>query len=280
MSDKTIWLLKIGGAVLLLCAAVLLYMWAFGSKESTPDDLTPSDVIENPADSTEAGGEPGGEVAAPTIEPDPDYEDYEPADDMFNITDSGYVNRVLSYEYNGDGDTISVGVDVQNADAIYLNLICSVATPESKVGFYFDAGGLMVQYSDTDYQGINDAKNSGESNVIMDKMNGRDYELMTPASFRDESRYGAKWQGSVNEDTTIYFRAVRLNDGVILAIFRLDIKYNAEKNAYEIVSLYSADVTATGELTESDREFIVTDAIDFMTTGRGPNVGLATTDWE
>lgn len=273
--EKLLWLCKIGGVVLVVCAIFFAIITMRRPIEPDPSN-EPTSNLSNP-DNPLNQLEPDVSGEQPK-----DYEEIENASGISSLSDAKYLNStVLTYTYNARGGTISLGVSSpEDGDAIYLNPVCSEATEESKVGFYITSSTFYISYSDSDYQEAAAAKNYSESNVLLNKQNGRDYSLMTPASYRGESEYGAKWQGSMNEGTKLYIRAIRLNDGVLLAICRADIIYSESKGTYELVSLYSADATSTGELSVTDRDTIVWDAIDFMTSDKGPNVGLADADWE
>lgn len=193
---------------------------------------------------------------------------------QYNIP--SYENKELVYDY-GEG-TVTVGTNTPSReDGIQLDFACSEASADTPMGFYLQAESIPPL---SDF-GPNDLKTASEQDVGSHCfiIPTRFYEKVIPAAPTD-TLMGTVWRndmsaiwGTYPEDR-IHVRMINLKTGELVTVFVLNIAYT--DGTYQIAGISGADVLETGDLTESEREYIVNDAIGYFTdASRGPTVSVA-----
>lgn len=303
MKNKFQAFVKIALVVVGICLICLLFMRACGGpRDDMPNVPSGSNVTDNgePSNSGDSGvqdgntGKPepdaGTQDQNPSASSEPGIDDYYPVDnpDATVIAQGKCRNdSIATYQYDSQGNTISLGVALaKDCEYIYLNPVCSEASPASKIGFFVSTSRVSVNMSDTQFASSDSPKNVNAANVILSADNGRDYDLMVPAAFTSEKEYGLRWKNNPMSDgksdtgTQIYLRAIRLSDGMIVASCRADILYDSKSDLYMIGTISSNDVSDTKDLTEDERNAIVSDAFDFIYSAeRGPGLTESQTSW-
>lgn len=172
------------------------------------------------------------------------------------VTDAAYKNdKMVTYAYNADGDTITFGVASGDSDMVYLNPVASSATEKQPVGFYLTSERCPLVYSNNNWSSYDSWGTERGLNFIVH----HSYDELIPAAYTSNKDYGVGWRndflvdGKMDTGTTIYVRAVQIRSGKMLALCKVNITYDESSKSYYILSVENADVAATGEMNASDR---------------------------
>lgn len=163
-------------------------------------------------------------------------------------------NKVLSYTYGPNGETLYAGIDL-GADAaqsaLYLNITTTDGQNGVNMGYYLYSTpcNVMAQYGEW-----------GEQDGETDCMLLRTYDNRKPSTYKNEIECGAYWQDNrvgledtITGDADIYIRAIRLGPRKLDAICKLHVAYDKATDTYQMTSLEGTDVRETGYLTEEER---------------------------
>lgn len=182
---------------------------------------------------------------------------------------ANYDSTPVSYVYNDNGDTITVGVEgTTDGEGIYLIPSSSAANAYTRVGFYILRSNNL-EYGDT--LGVGTTSTGNTSNFVNFVIVNQTYDKLWAATYTDYS-YPVRWvdasraSGGITRSDTIYMRAVDLVSHDLLATFQVEISYNAETDTYYISDIHDSDVSTTGELSDEDRANLVSAAVNFITT--------------
>lgn len=251
---------------LAIAACIFVFLWLNGGEETNgPDVPEPSPsaavAVEPVGGGSGEDGENPGQGTPPPLMAPPDEPEYD-----INHFARYLNNKVLTY-YFGDGDYISLGVDLglnPYADAIYLNPYCSRAELGEDVAFYFytDSTPVTTFYtdpSDTAYQTVH--------NFALTT----DYNSMKPATYLDSQRCGTVWMDERMSEggyggADLYIRAVGVG-GNILALCKATINYDPINDTYQLMTLEGTDVRETGALDENDRAALLEWTFTRLSTG-------------
>ena len=233
----------IGSLCLLIAAAAFVLLSLLGTTSGT--------VASDPS--------PGEESSPPQIITLPTEEETIESSGQVPIGEGKYENgNLLSANYLTT--TIRIGTDQTGpGDKIYLNPTCTCGW-EGPVGYYIscDYGTLTTSSS----RG-GKAEKSGNY-ILCDRF----YDNTVPAQYRSPEDYGIAWSDnalshSPDGKTTISIRAFYLDTGVMGGIYRAEIQCDPQTSMYRLTDFYTADVQATGDLTELERVNLVDEAIAF-----------------
>lgn len=206
----------------------------------------------------------------------------EDASKIRNLGIGTYENgQSFAYTFESSNTTLTIGVkDTSLEDAIYLNPICTTRLSEN-VGIIAHTSRINLECSDTgkgsDASGA--AKQyPGEHTFLV---RNRTYDTLIKAQYTDPENYGIRWvntgeDGELKAGTTVDFLLVTVPGCYLIGICRIEIGFNPETNTYAIKSLVNADVAQTGEISPEMRDYLVSDAKDFICNkDRGPIMSIA-----
>lgn len=218
----------------------------------------------------------GGQENTEPVEQPADQQQVDTGPDSIQeSSEATYTNKVVSWKAQS-GKKISVGLDSDDSNYIYLNIHCEDASDGDEIGYYLKEGRGKLEYSD-------------ENNILTDCDSGTNvdhanffiprqlYDAVAAMEYVDDTNYGVRWSDDGSDGTTdgtmITVRAVNLKTAALIGIFDIVIDHNEKKNSYAITSVNSADVREYGLLDEEEREKAVKDAVDFAATTVFPNIG-------
>lgn len=175
-----------------------------------------------------------------------------------------YENKtVLSYKYDGTGNTISVGMkNGPTGNGIILNLNCSDSI---HAGYYIEPTTGSIQRSEEYASDLSYSDHKADKNFMI---TDRTYDKLVSAECHDAEHYGVCWlnktfgNAELNRGDTVHIRAVNLDTGNLLCILRLTIEYKDDH--FEISKLENADVHYTKELSDEERSKAIYTVTDFL----------------
>jgi len=181
----------------------------------------------------------------------------------------------LVYQYNENGDAITLGADLGSTDSmLYLNPVASITDEGRKVGFYISSSRVPVEIEEGTWQDLNAGINSSSSNFVINWT----YDELIPANYVSETQFGVGWvndtlyDGKQDTGADLYIRAIDLGTHQMLAIFKATIIFDPDTGCYALDSVQGNDVARTGELTMEDRTALLSDAYDLVSNETyGPN---------
>lgn len=270
----------VGLAFGLLVAIILAYL-LFGGKGPSQTTETPKETettttpISTPVPTLNVddgfisdGGTPSPEMTVPPIEDDFTEED---ASHSFDASVKYVNNRVLKWQYNDKGDYISVGVNNPSDDRyLYINPHVSIEenlvhSKGKEVGFYIVSTRCPVFCdAETRFEGEFSEQNEPHSSFLINKA----YDELKPAAYNDKNHFGVAWandvlyDGQLDVGTTLYIRAISLNEGMnLLASVQVDICVD-DHGRYYIDDIKDLDAVRTGYLSEEDKAELLDRAYD------------------
>lgn len=247
--------LIIGAVVLLAVFAIWMILRGGSRRNPQPEQTvspTPSMAVDDPVESN-SGSFIGGAVweSYPPVEPD--FVDTSSNEDTASLYQN---DQIFSIIYNEAGDTISVGLgDATQTKAIYLNF--HESSEERNIGYYVDSARNPVLHSpDMRWSDRYSEQNNEYHNFLIN----RTYDELVPAE--DTSVWWVNdllFDGKNDATTDLYVRAIDVDNGEMLATFRIEIANVL--NTFRIAAVTSTDVKNTGKMTEADRTLLLENAI-------------------
>ena len=250
MKEKLSLILKlvgVGAAIALIVLVILFFMKGCSPDNSEPTDTPPSAGTQDPANSSTPGPEQQGAADDP-------LESQAGTEDLEKVHGTYLNNKVLVYQVPTGGE-ISIGVQNDKTDGLYLNLQYSKASlelrggqyvfevfdPESAANFeYFDAPGAAPQ----------SIVNEENANLVLC---GHSYATAMSSVYENDTKYGVKWcrhgDDSPPGPAELFIRCYNPVSGTIVAVLRAGISMDEETETYELESLASNEVL---DVTESD----------------------------
>lgn len=279
MSKSKNILLTIAAALAFITVLVFI-LWKISSPPSTEEpeatQSPPSDAAETvrPEDIYDTQG---------SFIPDESFDQENP-----DIKDSSTYRNDGTFQCQfPSGGILSVGVQTNSDMALYINPHYTCTEDErvlgqdmTQFGFYITADSGDIQHSSSVSGSAVIPENYNEPDLLI---SDRTYDTLCPITYKDSIDYGIRWTGNLfyKADARLTIRVVRFPDGYLMGIAHADVIYDQNADTYSISDLYLADVSATGELSDSDRKDLVDRAIAFlMDTSRSQSFAFGDSYWD
>lgn len=251
----------------ILCTATFLHFRRLHRQEPEP---APAPTV-----SAEIHTDTPAPSTPPSFIDGPEWQQGEPIEDFEDTSfvadsSSGYRNdKRLIYQYNKQGDTVSVGLGTAlHADRIYLAPQASITEQGHRVGFYITINGAAPIIYSQEWEPVDSQRNKSYSTFLID----RTYDSLVPAEYTDQENFGAAWTKDIldgsgeHEGCTIKLRVIDLDTRELLTTCSAFIKYDETTGAYCLDSIKGNDVLETRELTAEERTELLEWAYSVVTT--------------
>ena len=206
-----------------------------------------------------------------------DVPEYEPVSQHERKLTKEYDNKVVTCTCR-NGETVSLGVDLEDGDYLYLNPSYSAAdTEDGKVLFFF-----WVDRTELEYDVLTGTMASREEHATSANFAsiGRTNDKGIPAAYLDEDNYGVRWKNNVFSDgkekgdatTHLYMHVIRIADAKLIDSLQATIEYDPATEKYGISSFNRNDVLTTGSMEEGEREAVVESAASVLQDDSSPPI--------
>lgn len=205
-------------------------------------------------------------------------------------TQGMYLNTERSCTFPS-GSVLKIGVNLEYADALYLNPVYEAVEEEN---IFSEGETAFAFYLKTMFgEDVSTSSNvqmtydvSSASDIKYFVITDRTYDTLVPAGYTDSVNYGVKWNdlnnyhGFDGSDYDMEIRVVRLPDGQLMGTAKMHISFDVS-GKYSVTSLVYSDVAATGELTEDKRSEAIERAFAFFCgEDKGQSTFVDQTYWE